>query len=112
MTATIQKWGNSLALRLPKTLADETHLAEGTRVELVRTEEGVLLKAKRKPHYRLSELLASVNKRNIQSQKRIGAGPWAGRFWNEGSRTRRLWCGLISIRNPAGNRPAGAPRSS
>ncbi len=72
MTATIQKWGNSLALRLPKTLANETHLAEGTRVELVRTEEGVLLKAKRKPHYRLSELLAGVNKKNIHPETSWG----------------------------------------
>lgn len=72
MTATIQKWGNSLALRLPKALANETHITEGTRVELVRTEEGVLLKAKRKPHYRLSELLAGVTKKNLHPETNWG----------------------------------------
>lgn len=65
MTATIQKWGNSLALRLPKALANEAHIAEGSRVELVRTDEGVLVKASRKPRYRLSELLAGVTKKNV-----------------------------------------------
>ena len=68
MTATVQKWGNSLALRLPKVLADEASIEEGTRVELVRTSEGVLLKAKRKPQYRLSELLASVNRKNLHPE--------------------------------------------
>ncbi|MBM3881552.1 MAG: AbrB/MazE/SpoVT family DNA-binding domain-containing protein [Verrucomicrobia bacterium] len=68
MTATIQKWGNSLALRLPRTLADETHLREGTRVELVRTAHGVLLKAKRKPQYRLADLLAGVAKKNLHAE--------------------------------------------
>jgi predicted amidohydrolase YtcJ len=61
-------WANSLALRLPKALANETHITEGTRVELVRLEEGVLLKAKRKPHYRLSELLAGVTKKNLHPE--------------------------------------------
>jgi antitoxin MazE len=68
MTATIQKWGNSLALRLPKTLATEVDMTEGTRVDLVRTKEGVLLKARHKPHYQLSGLLAGVTKKNIHSE--------------------------------------------
>ena len=68
MTATIQKWGNSLALRLPKTLATEVDMEEGTRVDLVRTKDGVLVKARRKPHYRLSKLLAGVTKKNIHPE--------------------------------------------
>ena len=74
MTATVQKWGNSLALRLPKVLADEAKIGEGTRVELVRTREGVLLKTKRKPQYRLSELLAGVNRKNLHPETDWG-GP-------------------------------------
>lgn len=68
MTATIQKWGNSLALRLPKALANEAHIVEGSLVELVRTDDGVLVKARRKPHYRLSELLAGVTKKNVHPE--------------------------------------------
>jgi len=72
MMTTIQKWGNSLALRLPKALASEARMAEGSRVELVRTDEGVLVKAGRKPHYRLSELLAGVTKRNAHPETAWG----------------------------------------
>ena len=70
MTATIQKWGNSLAVRLPKALADEARMREGARVELVRTPEGVLVKAKRKPRlrYRLSDLLAGITADNLHPE--------------------------------------------
>ena len=70
MTATIQKWGNSLAVRLPKALADEARMREGAKVELVRTPEGVLVKAKRKPkpRYRLSDLLAGITPHNVHPE--------------------------------------------
>lgn len=75
MTATIQKWGNSLALRLPKSLANEVNIALGTSVELVRTPDGVLLKPKRKSRYRLSDLLAGVTKRNLHRETDWGPSP-------------------------------------
>ena len=34
MTTSIQKWGNSLAVRIPKVVADEIGFAEDTPVEL------------------------------------------------------------------------------
>ena len=73
MKATIQKWGNSLALRLPKALADEAQLGEGSKVELVRTPDGVLVKGRRrKPRYRLSDLLAEVTPENIHPETNWG----------------------------------------
>jgi antitoxin MazE len=70
MTTTVKKWGNSLALRLPKALADEARIREGAKVELVRTPEGVLVKAKRKrkPRYRLSDLLAGITPDNVHPE--------------------------------------------
>ncbi len=68
MTATIQKWGNSLALRLPKAMATDANIAEGTQVELVRTDEGLLLKATKKPRYRLSALLAGISRKNLHQE--------------------------------------------
>jgi antitoxin MazE len=68
MTATIQKWGNSLAVRLPKALADEAQMHEGARVELVPTPEGVLVKAKRRRRYRLADLLAGVRQGNVHPE--------------------------------------------
>ena len=70
MTATIRKWGNSLAVRLPKALADEARIRVGAKVELVRTPEGLLVKAKRKPkpRYRLSDLLAGITPGNVHPE--------------------------------------------
>jgi len=42
MRATISKWGNSLGLRIPRGLAEDAGLAEGSLVEL-RVEDGRLV---------------------------------------------------------------------
>lgn len=42
MKATIGKWGNSLALRIPQGLAQDAQLADGTEVDL-RVEGGSLV---------------------------------------------------------------------
>lgn len=74
MKATIQKWGNSLALRLPKPLAQEVQWTEGSKVELVRTAEGVLVKGRRKkPRYRLADLLAEVAPESLHPETDWGA---------------------------------------
>jgi antitoxin MazE len=73
MTATIQKWGQSLAVCLPQQLAEDAQLGEGREVELVQTEEGVLLKAKRKMRYKLDDLLAGVTPENVHPETDWGA---------------------------------------
>ncbi len=79
MTTIIRKWGNSLALRLPRGFADAARLREGTKVELVPTKEGMLVKAKRKPkpRYSLSELLAGIMPDNVHQA--TNWGPPVGR---------------------------------
>lgn len=59
MRASIAKWGNSLALRLPKALAEEARLVEGATVEL-RVENGGLVVVPARKRYRLAELLAEA----------------------------------------------------
>lgn len=56
--ATISKWGNSLALRLPKAITDEANLAEGSVVEIT-LDNGTLRVAAKPKKYTLAELLAS-----------------------------------------------------
>jgi antitoxin MazE len=68
MTATIHKWGNSLAVLLPKALADEVQVHEGAKVELVATLEGILVRTKRRPRYRLSDLLAGTTTDNVHPE--------------------------------------------
>ncbi len=57
--ATIAKWGNSLALRIPQRLAVSLSVFEGTHVELFESE-GTLVVAPTKPKYKLDDLLARV----------------------------------------------------
>ncbi|MBI2131813.1 MAG: AbrB/MazE/SpoVT family DNA-binding domain-containing protein [Candidatus Tectomicrobia bacterium] len=74
MKATVAKWGNSLALRIPSPLAEECQLKEGTRVEIVRNGKGLLI---RKPRFVLADLLAAITPGNIHSE--MGTGEAAGR---------------------------------
>ena len=59
MRARIAKWGNSLALRLPKALAEEVRLVAGATVEL-RVEGGGLVVVPARKQYRLADLLAEI----------------------------------------------------
>ena len=55
-------WGNSLAIRIPKALAEQTNIAEGSEVELCVAE--VLTIRPRARTYSLDELLAQVTPEN------------------------------------------------
>ena len=71
MTATIQKWGNSLALRLPKALAQQIKVSEGQAVELKVTDDKLIVRAaRRRPT--LDELLAKVTPDNIHPETNWG----------------------------------------
>ena len=60
MLAKVSQWGNSLALRIPKALADEAGLERGKQVT-IRYEDGELrISKRRRKRYDLDELLASV----------------------------------------------------
>jgi antitoxin MazE len=62
MATTVQKWGNSLGIRIPKSVAEQVGLENGTRVEF-ETKNGVLTirpSHRRRRKYKLSELLAKM----------------------------------------------------
>lgn len=57
---TVQKWGNSLGVRIPKSVAEQVQLREGTPVEFA-TAGGVLtIRPKRRRKYSLAQLLAKA----------------------------------------------------
>lgn len=63
MKVKIAKWGNSLALRLPKRLADEAGLAPGKSVELTFDGSRFVIETTpppKIPSYRLEDLLAQI----------------------------------------------------
>ncbi len=75
MQARIQKWGNSLAVRIPKPFALEVGLEQNSLVT-VTIEEGKLLLEPIKPSYSLEELLAGVTKNNLHHE--VETGPAVG----------------------------------
>ena len=79
MNASIAKWGNSLALRLPRNLAADARMMEGTPVTLT-VEGGRLIVTPSRPKYRLSDLLAQVTPENRHEEADWG-GPRGSEAW-------------------------------
>jgi antitoxin MazE len=59
MTTAIQKWGNSLALRIPSAVARQIRVENGDKVEL-RVESGALTIRAARPRYQLAKLLKKM----------------------------------------------------
>lgn len=63
MTQTVQKWGNSLGIRIPKKIAEKYGLVNGSEVEILASKEGIFLKpAERIPT--LEELMSKITEEN------------------------------------------------
>jgi antitoxin MazE len=74
MRARIQKWGNSLALRVPKGVAELVGLAEGGEVELAVEDGSVVVKPVRQRRYSLHELVAGITDENRHDEVETGPG--------------------------------------
>jgi antitoxin MazE len=66
------KWGNSLAVRIPKALADSLKVSDGKRAE-IKVENGALVlrpivKPARKPSYTLDVLLSGMTRDNVPQE--------------------------------------------
>ena len=80
MKTMIQRWGNSLALRIPKTFAEEMSVREGDEVEM-NVARGRLVVAPRPPrNYHLADLVAKIRPGN-RHQEVIVEGPQGGEVW-------------------------------
>ena len=80
METRIQKWGNSLGLRIPKPLADEVGLHPNSSVELSLVDGKLVISPIIKPAYRLNELLSKVNEKNIHYEVDTGSAT-GGEVW-------------------------------
>jgi len=71
MKATIQKWGNSLAIRIPRNITKDTKVAEGSNIDIM-VENGNIVLSPRKKEYSLKELLKNITNENIHSEISTG----------------------------------------
>jgi antitoxin MazE len=103
MRAHVSRWGNSLAIRIPKPLAKDAGLSDGTQVEM-RLSKRMLTVVAARPEYRLERLVAKITPRNRHAEY-----DWAPRPGRK--------CGESPLRSAARRshlaelRSAGRPRA-
>ncbi len=80
MQTKIQKWGNSLGLRIPRSFAAEAQVEEGTTVDLWVEKGRLLVRPLRVRKYALSALLRKVTRRKLHGEvstgKPVGREAW------------------------------------
>ena len=72
MRTRIAKWGNSLGVRIPRSVADEVGLDEGADVEMQVSRRKLTLVPSRR-EYKLSELVAKITPKNRHAEDDWGA---------------------------------------
>jgi len=77
MRTRVQKWGNSLALRIPKSFATEIGLQRNSTVELSLVEGRLVIMPVVESALTLEHLLAQVTEGNLHGE--IETGPAVGR---------------------------------
>lgn len=77
MQTKIQKWGNSLGLRIPKAFAQEAHVEEGSVVDVAVKDGELVIRPLRSARYNLKALVQGVNSENLHEA--VATGPARGR---------------------------------
>ncbi|MGH6672965.1 MAG: AbrB/MazE/SpoVT family DNA-binding domain-containing protein [Xanthobacteraceae bacterium] len=98
MKAKIAKWGNSLAVRLPKLIVADLDLMPGREVELHRDGSRLTLETRRSiPHYRLEDLLAQIKPGQkpppFEDWSAVEA-PWPDDDWSDIAPTDEEWAAM------------------
>lgn len=68
----VQKWGNSLAVRIPHKIAKEAHLCEGSEVDLTE-DSGRLVIDRVETEPTLQELVERISKENLHTEFEFGS---------------------------------------
>jgi antitoxin MazE len=72
MRARIRKWGNSLALRIPKSIAAEAELEPNALVELSLVDGKLVVLRVAEPEVTLEQLLAGITEQNLHREADTG----------------------------------------
>ncbi|HEV8239455.1 MAG TPA: AbrB/MazE/SpoVT family DNA-binding domain-containing protein [Thermoanaerobaculia bacterium] len=80
MRAKVQKWGNSLAIRVPRPFAEELGLRQDSDVDLLLEQNELVVKPVSLPRFALDDLLAEVTDENrhheVESYGPVGDEAW------------------------------------
>ena len=78
MKTTVRKWGNSLAIRIPKAISEELSINEKTELEMSARDGLLILKPKHR--YILKDMLSEITDENLHMEidtgSRTGVEEW------------------------------------
>ena len=77
MTIRVQKWGNSLGIRIPKALAQEVDVSRDSEVQVQAVDGKILITPVRKKALSLRQLLSKVTISNLHTE--VEDGPAVGK---------------------------------
>jgi len=70
--AALQRWGNSLAVRIPARLAESLAMREGTQVDLECKAGAIVVRPQSRPRLRLSHLLRACTPATLHCESDFG----------------------------------------
>lgn len=73
MHVSVRKWGNSLALRIPKSVAADSEIKHGSVVEVSVVKGKLVVAPVSARTYTLDQLLSGITKKNLHGQLDTGA---------------------------------------
>jgi antitoxin MazE len=80
MVTKVQKWGNSLGLRIPKALAEDAGVEEGSPVDISMEGDRLVVQPIRSSKYELKDLVSQIREDNLHDEipmgDRVGREIW------------------------------------
>ena len=73
MVTHVQKWGNSLAVRIPKAFADEMKLVENASIQMMLKDGALMIFPEQQTDWSLEDLLADVTDQNTHGEWETGS---------------------------------------
>jgi antitoxin MazE len=73
MKVQVQKWGNSLALRIPKSFAIESNIGQGSTVEVSLENGKIIVFPVANLEFSLDEMLAQITAENLHGEADTGS---------------------------------------
>ena len=80
MQTKVQKWGNSLALRIPKSFAAEVGISDNAVVDLALVDGRLVVTPAADTHFTLARLLAGITPENLHGEVDTGS-PTGNEAW-------------------------------
>jgi antitoxin MazE len=80
MKTRIARWGNSIAVRIPKAVAEAAKFRPGDRLEMAVESSGTVRMRKRKGKQNLDDLIRGITAANLHTETDWG-GPEGKELW-------------------------------